>query len=35
MRAAWDQRYTPREWSRIDEWGGQVKPEPLDLDEKL
>jgi len=35
MRSAWDQRYTPHEWSRIDEWGGQVKPEPLDLDERL
>lgn len=35
MRAAWDQRYAPREWLLIGEWGGQVKPEPLALDEKL
>jgi hypothetical protein len=35
MRDAWNQRYAPREWSRIDEWGGQVNPEPLDLDERL
>ncbi|MFZ2082332.1 MAG: primase-helicase family protein, partial [Xanthobacteraceae bacterium] len=36
IRAAWDQRYAPREWSPIGDWGYQPKPPLRDLlNEKL
>jgi hypothetical protein len=30
MRAAWDQRYAPREWSPRGDWGFAMKPDLLD-----
>jgi hypothetical protein len=29
MRSAWDQRYTPRVWSPVNDWGHAVKPDLL------